>query len=70
MTAGPKTSHEKGGEYVWKRNKIAVARAFFTPCHLWIQPLDMIGKPLFRIFYPSFLSSSLFKDFVKDKSNL
>ena len=40
MTAGPKTSYEKGGEYVWKRNKIAVARAFFTPCHLWIQPLD------------------------------
>ena len=40
MTAGPKTSHEKGGEYVWKRNKIAVARA--TPCYLWIQPLHEI----------------------------
>ena len=31
MTAGPKTSHEKGGEYVWKRNEIAVARDFFNP---------------------------------------
>ena len=50
--------------------KRAASTSFFTPRHLWIQPLDMIGKPLFRIFYPSFLSSSLFKDFVKDKSNL
>ena len=39
MTVGPKTSSGKGGEYVWKRNKIAVARAF-SPSYLWIQPLD------------------------------
>ena len=39
MTAGPKTSYEKGGEYVWK-TAVAVARDFFTPCYLWIQPLD------------------------------